>query len=74
MNATPYASILANFPCALARELHIKACNFTTTCNLISQWRLRLKATKDTGDQAFYRFGEGSPGRNFIRKEAVWEG
>lgn len=40
------ALVLANFPCALVRELHIKACNFTTTSNLISQWMLRLKTAR----------------------------
>lgn len=40
------ALVLANFPCALVRELHIKACNFTTTSNLISQWILRLKTAR----------------------------
>lgn len=66
MNATPCASILlANFPCALSRELHIKACNFTTTCNLISQWWLHLKATKATCNQAFYPFGETEKQNSF---------
>ena len=40
------ALVLANFLCALVRELHIKACNFTTTSNLISQWMLRLKTAR----------------------------
>ena len=40
------ALVLANFPCAMVRELHIKTCNFTTTSNLISQWMLRWKTAR----------------------------